>query len=351
MHLSIIGSPGCGKTTLFQALSGIAVESRSGSDHIAVIDVPDYRVDELVRIFMPKKTVYTRITLADTVAITEGEIKSDTISAKSLQQMRGSDALLLTLRNFDNGRPVRAKDEFLSIYSEFIISDMIQIEGRLERMKKQGAKKDNTLLAQEEETLNECLTHLSREKPLSTSSVFERGDKLLRNFQFLSAKPMMVVINCSEEKSAGSPMVIEELRTSIPVHIPVLAASGKLEAELALMPEEEQNVFMSEYGIKQSVRGRIIRTASEMLGLISFLTVGEDECRAWPVKTGATAQDAAAAIHTDLAQKFIRAETVSYSDFMDNGGFAECKKKGLWRLEGKTYVVQDGDILSIRAGN
>ena len=117
------------------------------------------------------------------------------------------------------------------------------------------------------------------------------------------------------------------------------------------MSDEEQKVFMEEYGIQQSVRGRIIRMASEMLGLISFLTVGEDECRAWPVRNGSTAQDAAAAIHTDLAQKFIRAETVSYSDFINSGGFAECKKKGLWRLEGKTYVVQDGDILSIRAGN
>jgi len=217
-------------------------------------------------------------------------------------------------------------------------------------MHKQGAKKDNTLLAQEEETLTECLAHLSQEKPLSTASVFERGDKLLRNFQFFSAKPMMVVVNCPEEKSAGT-AAVEQLSTTIPGHIPVLAASGKLEAELALMPEDEQKVYMNEYGIAQSVRGRIVRTASELLGLISFLTVGEDECRAWPLKNGSTAQDAAAVIHTDLAQKFIRAETVSYADFISNGGFAECKKKGLWRLEGKTYVVQDGDILSIRAGN
>jgi ribosome-binding ATPase len=351
MHLSIIGSPGCGKTTLFQALSGIVVENRSGSDHIAVIDVPDYRIDELVKIFKPKKTVYTRITLADTAAIVEGDVKSDSTGAKSLQQMRGSDALLLVLRNFDNGNHIRLKDEFLTMYSEFIISDMIQIEGRLERMHKQGAKKDNTLLAQEEEMLTECLAHLSQEKPLSTSSVFERGDKQVRNFQFLSGKPMMVVINCPEEQSAGAAEAIEELAGTIPGHIPVLAASGKLEADLALMSEEEREVFMGEYGIKQSVRGRIIRTASEMLGLISFLTVGEDECRAWPIRNGATAQEAAAAIHTDLAQKFIRAETVSYADFIDNGGFAECKKKGLWRLEGKTYVVQDGDILTIRAGN
>ncbi|MBN2225392.1 MAG: redox-regulated ATPase YchF [Deltaproteobacteria bacterium] len=351
MHLSIIGSPGCGKSTLFQALSGNIVGNRSGSDHVAVIDVPDYRIDELVRIFKPKKTIYTRITLADTAAIMEGDIKSDNAGVKNIQQMRGSDALLLTLRNFDNGGAVRLRDEFLTIYSEFIISDMIQIEGRMERIRRQGVKKDNTLLAQEEEILSECLAHLSEEKPLSTAAVFNTGEKQLRNFQFLSGKPMMVVVNSSDERNLAADSTIEELRNTIPDHIPILSADGKLEAELALMSEEEQKVFMEEYGIQQSVRGRIIRMASEMLGLISFLTVGEDECRAWPVRNGSTAQDAAAAIHTDLGQKFIRAETVSYSDFINSGGFAECKKKGLWRLEGKTYVVQDGDILSIRAGN
>jgi GTP-binding protein YchF len=350
MHISIIGGPGCGKTTVFQALSGIAAENKSGGDHIAVIDVPDYRIDELVKIFKPRKTVYSRITLADTAPIMEGDIKGEQAGAKIIQQMRTSDALLLVLRNFDNGSPIRLKDEFLTAYSECIISDMIQIEGRLERIHKQGNKKDNTLLAQEEAVLVECLEHLGGERPLATAPVFVREKKQLSNFQFLSGKPMMVVINRSEDRNGEAGAQIDGMRETIPAHIPVLAADGKLEAELALMSAEDRGAFMEEYGITQSVRGRIIRAASELLGLISFLTVGEDECRAWPVKSGSTAQEAAAAIHTDLAQKFIRAETVSYDDFISNGGFAECKKKGLWRLEGKGYVVQDGDILSIRAG-
>lgn len=351
MHLSIIGAPGCGKTTVFQALSGIAVDNRPADDHVAVIDVPDDRVDELAKVFKPKKKVYTRITVSDTVGIAEGDIKNDSVGAKSLQQMRGGDALLLVVRNFDDGRPIRVKDEFLAIYSEFIISDMIQIENRLERIRKQGAKKDNVAVAIEEKTLTECLSHLTDEKPLATAPAFDGAQKLMNNFQFLSAKPMMVVVNCGEDKVGEVEAVAEGLKAVIPDHIPVLAASGKLEAELALMSEEERGAFMKEFGIRQSVRGRIIRTASQLLGLVSFLTVGEDECRAWPVKGGSTAQDAAAVIHTDLAQKFIRAETVSYSDFIANGGFAECKKKGLWRLEGKGYIVQDGDILTIRAGN
>lgn len=352
MHLSIIGAPGCGKTTIFQALSGIPVENKPAGDHIAVIDVPDDRIDELVKIFKPKKKIYTRITLADTVGIAEGDIKNDSAATKKLQQMRDSDALLLTLRDFDEGRPIRLKDEFLAIYNECIIADMIQIENRLERIRRQGNKKDNAAaVALEENMLTECLTHLSEEKPLATAPAFESGQKQLNNFQFLSAKPMMVVVNYAEGKTAEAEAEIEELKKTIPDHIPVLAVCGKLEAELALMTEEDRAAFMEELGIRQSVRGRIIRTASELLGLISFLTVGEDECRAWPIRNGATAQEAAAVIHTDLSQKFIRAETVSYSDFIANGGFAECKKKGLWRLEGKTYIVKDGDILSIRAGN
>jgi ribosome-binding ATPase len=351
MHLSIIGAQGCGKTTIFQALSGLAIENRSAGDHIAVIDVPDDRIDQLVKIFKPRKTIYSRITLADTVAVAEGDIKKEGGAAKNIQQMRGSDALLLTLRDFDDGRPIRLKDEFLSVYSECIISDMIQIENRLERMRKQPGKKDTPAVVLEEKTLTEWLAYLSEEKPLATVSILADGQRLLNNFQFLSAKPMMVVLNCGEERMGDADARIDELRKAVPDHIPVLPACGKLEAELALMSGEEQSELMNEYGIRQSVRGRIIRTASELLGLISFLTVGEDECRAWPVKNGSTAQDAAAAIHTDLAQKFIRAETVSYADFITNGGFAECKKKGLWRLEGKGYIVKDGDILSIRAGN
>lgn len=352
MHLSIIGAPGCGKTTLFTALSGIAVGNKPGGDHLGVIDVPDDRIDELVKIFKPRKTVYTRITLADTLGIVQGDSKNDAAGTKNLQQIRTGDALLLALRDFDDGRPIRLKEEFLSIFNEFIIADMIQIEGRLERMHKQGARKDNAAaVALEEKTLTDFLAHLGRENPLYTAQVPPEAQNLLKNFQFLSAKPMMVVVNSDEQRIGQSAETIEALRETIPTHIPLFAACGKLEAELSLMSEEEQGAFMKEYGIRQSVRGRIIREASDLLGLISFLTVGEDECRAWPVKNGATAQDAAAVIHTDLAQKFIRAETVSYADFINNGGFAECKKKGLWRLEGKTYVVQDGDILSIRAGS
>ena len=162
---------------------------------------------------------------------------------------------------------------------------------------------------------------------------------------------MMVVVNCPEKGIDATEKLVTDLQVQLPGNVPVLSVCAKLEAELALMSPDEQAMFMEEYGIKEAIRGRIIRLAVDTLGLISFLTVGDDECRAWPIKKGMTAQDAAGTIQTDLANKFIRAETVSYGDFVNHGGFAGCKKSGLWRLEGKTYIVQDGDIISIRAGN
>jgi ribosome-binding ATPase YchF (GTP1/OBG family) len=161
----------------------------------------------------------------------------------------------------------------------------------------------------------------------------------------------MIVVNCVEARLAEAETIASQLRERLPGHIPVVAACGQLEAELTAMPPEEQAEFMDEYGIRESLRGRIIRLAYDTLGLISFLTVGEDECRAWPVRRGMSAQEAAGTIHTDLSRTFIRAETVSYEDFIRLDGFAGCKKAGVWRLEGKGYIVQDGDIMSIRAGN
>ncbi len=351
MYISIIGSAGCGKTTLFQALSRIIPDNKTGMDAVAVIDVPDERIDRLSAIFNPKKTIYARITLADTVAIEEGNVKSETINPKTLREMRESDAFLLVLRNFDNGNPIDLAGEFFTVFNEFIFADILQIENRLERIRKQPGKKENNALAQEEASLVECLEHLNAGQPLATLSLSEKDGKNLRGFRFLSQKPMMIVVNCDEERLSSSEGVVSGLRKSIPPHAPVITACAKLEAELAVMTPDEQAIFMAEYGIKESVAGRIIRLAFDTLGLISFLTVGDDECRAWPIKRGTNAQEAAGAIHSDLAQKFIRAETVSYDDFIKLDGFAGCKKAGVWRLEGKTYIVQDGDILNIRAGN
>ena len=351
MYISVIGSPGCGKTTLFTALTSLVPENRPGADAVAVIDVADERVDRLSGIFNPRKKVYARITVADTAGIEEGDVRKEAVSAKMIQEMRESDAFLLVLRGFDNGSPADPRAEFLTIFQEFMLADIIQIETRLERIRKQAGKKENTALAQEEASLTTCLDHLNAGHPLVTLPLVEQDGKNLRGFRFLSQKPIMVVLNTEEGASDGPGAIPEDLRAAIPSHIPAVAACARLEAELALMSPDDQTSFMAEFGIAQSVAGRLVRLAYDTLGLISFLTVGDDECRAWPIRRGMNAQEAAGVIHTDLSQKFIRAETVSYDDFMRLGGFAGCKKAGVWRLEGKTYAVQDGDILSIRSGN
>ena len=228
---------------------------------------------------------------------------------------------------------------------------MIQIENRLQRMEKQTKDRDNPAVQQEKALLQGCLAHLEEGSPLRTYEPLKKDDKALRGFRFLSQKPVMVVMNCREDDIPRAEEMESSLRSLIHEEIQVVAASARLEEELSLLAPEEHLALMADFGIKESLRGKIIRLARDTLGLISFLTVGDDECRAWSIRTGMTAQEAAGVIHTDLANKFIRAETVSYDDFMEHQGFAGCKKAGVWRLEGKQYVVKDGDILSIRAGN
>ena len=351
MHLSIIGSPGCGKTTLFRAFSGVVKEGGSTGSTVAIIEVPDDRLEKLSSIFKPKKTVHGRIEIVDTASIHEGDMKNETVPAKQLQEMRLSDAFLLVLRNFDNGSTPDPVGDFHTILTEFVIADMVQIETRLDRIKKQGGKRDGAALDQERVLLEQCYAYLETGKPLSNLALAEGDWKSLRGFQFLSQKPLMAVVNCSEDKVKDTENIAKEVSAKLDNAFPVVAVCGSLEAELVMMEPEDQAVFMAEYGLSESLRGRLIHLAYQTLGLISFLTVGEDECRAWPIRKGICAQDAAAVIHTDLSDKFIRAETVGYDDFVCHGDFPACKKAGVWRLEGKTYVVKDGDIICIRAGN
>lgn len=349
MHIAIIGKQGSGKSTLFRALSGIGTGvSRA---EVAAIDVPDERVDRLSELFNPKKTTYVRIDVRDTVGIDQGDLKDEKANAKLLQQLRESDAFLLVLEAFEDDDTDKAAETYRMFSMEFILADMIQIENRLQRIEKQTKDKDNPAQQQEKGVLQTCLAHLEEGSPLCTCASLKDNDKSVRGFRFLSQKPVMVVLNCREDDIPRSEEMESALGGCLPEQVPVVAASARLEEELSLLPPEEHVALMADFGIKEALRGKIIRLARDTLGLISFLTVGDDECRAWSIKTGMTAQEAAGVIHTDLSNKFIRSETVAYDDFMRYQGFAGCKKAGVWRLEGKQYVVQDGDILSIRAGN
>jgi ribosome-binding ATPase len=351
MNISIIGTSGSGKSTLFRALSGIADDNPTHVSTLATIDVPDERLDNLTRIFNPRKTVHARIELSDTVPIGKDDLRNETIQSKTLQQMRLSDAFLLVLPAYRPEIDTDPYSDFTLIFSEFILADMAQIETRLERISKQMGKKDNAPLQQEKDLLERCLAHLNEEQPLSTLDLLDNEEKTFRGFQFLSQKPMLAFLNCAEEMLGEADKAAEELKQKFPSHLPLIAACAKLESELALMSPADRDDYMQAYDIKEALRPRIIRLAYETTGLLTFFTVGEDECRSWPIRKGMTAQEAAGTIHTDFYNKFIRAETVAYEDFVNQGGFAGCKKAGLWRLEGKTYVVKDGDILTIRAGN
>jgi GTP-binding protein YchF len=351
MYLSISGSPGCGKTTLFTAMSAVRPSTGGKSAGVAVIDVPDERIDRLTAIFRPRKTVYGRIEICDTESIREGVMKTDAVAAKQLQEMRLSDAFLVVLKHFDGGSAEASAAAFQALSGEFMIADMIQIETRLERIRKQSGKKEGTAMEQEKAALEECLAHLEQGAPLSTLASLREDGKSLRGFQFLSLKPIMAVVNCGEETIADADAIAQAVASRIGPEVPVVATCARLEAELVLMDPSERPLFMEEYGLTESLRGRLIRLAYRTLGLISFLTVGEDECRAWPIRQGMSAQEAAGVIHTDLSDRFIRAETVGYEDFMRHGDFPACKKAGVWRLEGKQYIVRDGDIISVRAGN
>jgi hypothetical protein len=282
-------------------------------------------------------------------------MKAGTVPAELLRQMRPADAFIVVLNHFDaagTGSAAGAASAFHTLVNELMIADMVQIEGRIERIKKQAGRKE-TAMEQEKAMLEQCLAHLEQGSPLSSLPLSETDGKQLRGFQFLSLKPLMVVVNCSEDAMRDGRSVRDDVGARIAQaapEVPVVAACAGLEAELAVMNEADKAAFMAEYGITESLKGSIIRLAYETLGLISFLTVGEDECRAWPIRRGMTAQEAAATIHTDLSDRFIRAETVAYDDFMAHGDFAGCKKAGIWRLEGKQYIVKDGDIISVRAG-
>lgn len=350
MYLSIIGSPACGKTTLFRAFTGIAGSGGADNTSIAVVEVPDERLDRLSAIFRPRKTVYGRVEVCDMASLHEGDMKNETVPAKQLQQMRSSDAFLLVLDNFQRHAPQDPVSSFHTLVSEFMLSDMVQIENRLERIKKQAGRKENTPLEQERIMLERCLEHLEQGKPLSSLALDEANGRAMRGFQFLSLKPLMTVVNCSEDAMSQLPIITKEVEAKLLDSTSIIAACLSIEAELAAMDPADRSAFMEEYGVAESLRGRLIRLAYQTLGLIAFFTVGEDECRAWPIRRGMTAQEAAAVIHTDLSERFIRAETVGFDDFIRLGDFASCKKAGVWRLEGKQYVVQDGDIITVRAG-
>ena len=337
MKLGIIGVSGAGKKTIFEALTkNTAGAGHSGEAQIGTIPVPDERVDILSRMYNPRKTIYAQVEY-----FLPGR-KSAKNDPHVWNEIRDCDALIHVVRNFKGFGTEDPKPgaDILELDQEMIFADLVVVEKRLERIeldKKRGKK----LNPEEHSLLQRCLEYLNQEKPLRNDPELS-GAQALRGFAFVSAKPVLVLYNNDDE----NPDIPDSNALTETDHY--LVIRGKLELELSQMTKEEAEEFLAEFHITASAMDRVIKKSYEILGLISFFTVGEDEVRAWTIKSRTEAVDSAEVIHSDIKKGFIRAEVVAYNDLMDAGSYPEAKKKGTVRLEGKTYIVQDGDIINFR---
>lgn len=352
MRLGIIGLPQSGKTTLFNALTRATQPTGAAGKievHTAVVEVPDPRVDVLSRMFNPKKTIYAKVTYAD-IAGLDGSASKSGIAGTLLNQLTQMDGFIHVVRCFEDDNvphpqgSVDAARDLAAMDGEFVLNDLIAAERKLERLteeRKKGGGRDRATIDREIELFERLQAALNDEIPLRDIEISAEEEKMLSGFGFLSRKPVLVVFNLAEGQTA--PEIAYDHRLS-----QLVALQGKLEMDIAQLPAEDAQLFMDEYGIEEPSLNRMIRLSYDLLGLQSFFTVGPDEVRAWTVRRGATAPEAAGEIHTDLQKGFIRAEVVTYDDLVSLGGLSEARAKGKLRLEGKEYIVQDGEVLNIR---
>jgi ribosome-binding ATPase len=358
MKCGIIGLPQVGKTSLFKILTKVDTSSRAYANpreaHLGMARVPDDRLDRLAAQYNPKKLTHASVEYADVAAIGQEALKETAF----LASLRTVDALAHVLRAFDDASIPHAGEidplrDAKTVDFDLIVSDLGQVEKRLERLEKDLKKMKNAELERENDLILRAKAHLEKELPLREMEISADDEKRIRGFMFLSQKPILYVLNVNESANLGADLEnavskygLGELAAR--KNAGATAICGKVEAELADMSDEEAQEFLSSYGLKESGLTRLIRKTYELLGVISFFTIGEDECRAWTVPRGSRAQNAAGAIHSDLEKHFIRAETIHWDTLLEAGSEANARAKGQLRLEGKDYIVQDGDVLHIR---
>jgi ribosome-binding ATPase len=344
-----------GKTSLFTILTGVTQETRMGSTGVrtGVAKVPDSRVDALAELYQPPKITYATVEYIDAPAISKETLRDPAY----LASLRVVDAFAQVLRIFQDETvphehgsvdPVR---DFDDVETELILSDLVVVEKRLDRVDRDRKKTRNPDLDKEYELLIRCKEALEANTPLRNLEFDGEDEKRIRGFQFLSQKPMLLVLNLGEEDAARLHEVEEQYRTGSlagKANTAVSAVCGKIEAELAELPLADALEYLSSYGLSERALQRIIEATYRLLGTMSFLTAGDDEVRAWTIPINSTAVKAAGAIHSDFEKKFIRAEVVNWKNLIDLGGYPGVREKGLLRLEGKEYIVKDGDVLVIR---
>jgi GTP-binding protein YchF len=349
MKLGIIGLPQSGKTTIFNALTRGNTPTTASAGrfevHTAVVDVPDPRVDKLSAMFKPKKTIYAKVTYADIAGLETGAAKTG-ISGQLLNQLAQMDGFILVVRAFaDDNIPhpagkVNAQRDVETMLSELLLNDLIAVERKLERLTEERKKggTDKVLNERQSVLFNRLHEALNSSTPLRKLEFNDEESRELASFGLLTRKPILTVFNLGEGQSAPI-MQLDH---------PSVALMGKLEMEIAQLSTNDAAVFMQEYGIEELSLSKMIKLSYDLLQLQSFFTVGEDEVRAWTTRRGAPAVEAAGEIHTDIQRGFVRAEVVACEDLLSLGGMTEAKTKGKLRLEGKEYLVKDGDIMHIR---
>lgn len=356
MHIGIVGLPFSGKTTLFETLlthktSEGSYKSKSEAER-GIVKVPDERLDKLTKIFNPKKQVNATIEYIKVPGI-EGQ-KGNALPSQFISNVKYVDTILLMIRKFENEmypHPLESVDpvrDINFINSEFLFHDLAIVENRIEKLEKLVMKTQNEKEKRELKILQKCHGQLEQEKPLREMQIDEHEELLIRGFQFITIKPVLYVININESDIKRTEEIVKEFDEIITPGTKITALSAEIEKEISQLDEEDARIFLEDLGISIPATQKLISESYALMGLHSFFTVGEDECRSWPIVKGWKAQKAAGEIHSDLEKGFIRAEVVSYDDLIALGSIAACKDKGVLRLEGKEYIVQDGDILNIR---
>lgn len=357
MQVAIVGLPGAGKTTVFTALGGHAAETGHAAGraapNVGVVPVPDERVERLAEVFHPRKTVHADVTYVD-LAIPAGATRAGTVDPDLLGRIRTSDALLHVARAFDDPASERPADPWRDVDEldlEYVVADLDVVTRRLDRLRatsRHGTAAEREQNAREEVLLARLAAELEEGRALRDLAWSAEDELLARGYRFLSQKPQLVVLNLPEERMAEAASLEAEARQErASAARDVIALGGQIEAEIAALPEADARLFLDDLGLAEASRGRVIRRTYDLLGLFSFLTAGPDECRAWTVSAGATALDAAAAVHSDLARGFIRAEVVNWQDLVNAGSEAEAKRRGLVRTEGRSYQIKDGDTVKV----
>lgn len=358
MQIGIIGLPTVGKTTIFNLLTNASLEtakffSGRAEANVGMARVPDRRIDFLAKIYKPRKTTYARIQFTEVPGLVRGASEGKGAGNSFLQAVRNVDALIHVVRAFRNPDVLHVDGaidplrDIETIDLELLFADLGVLENRIQRIEAGKKKRE-----QEEElaVLRKCKDGLEQGTPINAMALDAGEREWLRNYAFLTEKPMLIVVNVDEDQfrsgdypGKGSLAALTRERG-----IPVVAFCGLLEMEVGRLPDEDRVVFLADLGLQETGIERLARATYEHLGLISFLTAGEDEVRAWTIRKGTHAKEAAGKIHSDIERGFIRAEVIAFDDLEESGSMAKAREKGLIRLEGKDYVVRDGDIINFR---